>query len=178
MQTRITLVACFDDSSVKLIEENLKLLDNYELCKVPLHNSNREENDTLPYHITLSAWDIDKEDFIINKMENLEFNVINADFKFAQDRDLLYLKPKNEKLIRKLQSQAYNLLPTEKFDPKKYMLHSTMNINSDYNQIKQQSNILKDIDLNLNITEIRLYEIYPAKLVKSISGGYMNIIES
>lgn len=165
MQTRITLIACFDNKSIKEIEEKLKLLDGYKLCKVPLHTANREENDTLPFHITLSAWNIEKENFIVEKMNALQFAEKSVVFEFAYVGCLLYLKPVDESSIRNLQVQAYNLLPTEKYNPQEYMLHSTMNINSDCETIKKQCNLLKGIKLTLKIKEIRLYEIYPAKCV-------------
>ena len=49
-------------------------------CKVPFGviDGNREENDGLPYHFTISAWDEKNEDKVIEILNKLEFRPINV----------------------------------------------------------------------------------------------------
>ena len=63
MNERITFVSLFDNNNLAKIEYYTKQI-NEKLCKVPFGKNvdNREEVDTLPYHFTLSAWDISDED--------------------------------------------------------------------------------------------------------------------
>lgn len=59
MNERITFISMFDNNNLAKIENYTKIIDD-KLCKVPFVKTvdNREEADTLPYHFTLSAWDI------------------------------------------------------------------------------------------------------------------------
>ena len=74
MNERITLIAIFDDNSLEKIEFYTKQI-NEKLCKVPFGKNvnSREEVDTLPYHFTLSAWNISDEDNVIKKLSKVDF---------------------------------------------------------------------------------------------------------
>jgi len=174
MKKRITLVACFDSKSIDVINNSLQHINKTQLCKVPYHIENRIYNDTLPFHITLSAWDIDKKDIILEKLPSICFNKIKLEvvFDIIENSDkslLLYLKPVNQLQLRHLQRLAYDILPTNRYNPEKYLLHSTINISDNINQIREQLSSLSNIKLELVIDKICLFEIYPAKLITTQS---------
>lgn len=75
MNERITLVSLFDNNNLAKIEYYTKQI-NEKLCKVPFGKNvnNREEVDTLPYHFTLSAWDISDEENVINELSKITFS--------------------------------------------------------------------------------------------------------
>lgn len=68
MKYGLTLVACFDEESDQKIRETLNLIGDHRICKVPMKNGNRKDIDTLPFHSTLSAWKISKEEVIVKRM--------------------------------------------------------------------------------------------------------------
>ncbi len=74
MNERITFVSMFDNNNLAKIENYTKMIDD-KLCKVPFGKNvdNREEADTLPYHFTLSAWDILHEEKVINELSKIEY---------------------------------------------------------------------------------------------------------
>ncbi len=169
---RITLVACFDDESNKKIEQIVK---DYkaELCKVPYNIKNRFANDTLPYHITLSAWNEDKIEYITSKLKGFVGKKIKSNFVFnlmdsTIKGNILFLDLIDDTDLRKLQKRAFAILPTERYNPLTYKLHSTINID-DY----KDNNInlliqLKNKTLSLTINKVCLFEIYPAKLLYTV----------
>ena len=75
MNERITLVSLFNQSDLEKINNIIKVI-NEPLCKVPFGKNvdNRIKADTLPYHFTLSAWDISQENFILQELSNINFN--------------------------------------------------------------------------------------------------------
>ncbi len=169
---RITLVACFDEESNQKIENILTNL-NVKLCKVPFNIENRLENDTLPYHITLSAWNNDKSKEIISKLKTFNAKKIISDFVFnimdsTIKGNILFLDLKDEEKIKKLQKSAYDLLPTERYNPLTYQIHSTINIDENKANNIKLLNQLNNIILTLTINKICLFEIYPAKLLYSV----------
>lgn len=68
MNERITLVSLFSIEDLNKINNVIKNVTE-QLCKVPFIKNidNRESIDTLPYHFTLSAWNIKEKDFILKK---------------------------------------------------------------------------------------------------------------
>ena len=74
MNERITFISVFNDISLEKIEHYTKKI-NDKLCKVPFGKNvnNREEADTLPYHFTLSAWDISCEEKVIDELSKIEY---------------------------------------------------------------------------------------------------------
>lgn len=75
MNERITFISAFDDINLEKIEYYTMQINN-KLCKVPFCKSvdNREQADTLPYHFTLSAWDISYEEKVINELSKIEYS--------------------------------------------------------------------------------------------------------
>ena len=57
---RITFISIFDDINIEKIKYYIKQISD-KLCKVPFGKNvdNRIEVDTLPYHFTLSVWNIE-----------------------------------------------------------------------------------------------------------------------
>ena len=154
----ITFVACFDDESNQKIEEALKLIGNYRICKVPMKNGNRKDLDTLPFHSTISSWSIKEEQKIVEQIRRFfTFNSFSSDFRFVGKKTHICLEPIQEEPLRRLVTKAYNLMPRDRYIPNKYHLHSTININPDRDQIQEQLKILKKVTLNLKINEVRLF---------------------
>lgn len=77
MNERITFVSMFDNNNLAKIEYYTKQI-NENLCKVPFGKNvdNREEVDTLPYHFTLSAWDISNEENVIKELSKIDFDSV------------------------------------------------------------------------------------------------------
>ena len=75
MNERITLISLFNKNDLEKINNIIKIL-NEPLCKVPFGKNveDRIKVDTLPYHFTLSAWNIDEENFILQELSNINFN--------------------------------------------------------------------------------------------------------
>ena len=74
MNERITFISIFDDINIERIEYYIKQI-NEKLCKVPFGKNvdNRIEVDTLPYHFTLSAWNIEDKEKVKNTLSQIEF---------------------------------------------------------------------------------------------------------
>lgn len=74
MRERITLVSLFKDEDVEKIYRFFEKIDE-PLCKVPFGKGvvDRKTADTLPFYFTLSAWNLDMEDYLIPKLENVKF---------------------------------------------------------------------------------------------------------
>lgn len=177
MKYGLTLVACFDEESDQKIRETLKLIGDHRICKVPMKNGNRKDIDTLPFHSTLSAWKISKEEKIVKRIyESFNFQSFSSDFKIACKKTHYCLEPVQEDKLRQLQAQAYILEPVEKYCPETYHLHGTLNINPDQRLIKEQFMLFKDTILNLKIISVKLFEIYPAELVCTVDddGFHLN----
>jgi 2'-5' RNA ligase len=183
MTERITLVSLFD-------QENLIKINNFtnkikeKICKVPYGKNveDRYKADTLPYHFTLSAWNIDKEKFILQKLENIQFNkfkilVDSIDIMTGKENSfVLFFNVKTNDELKMLQNKIYNILPTEKYNPNDFKFHITIAIDKNYEKI---INIKEYLEKNfepfeLEVNSIGLYEIYPANLIKNISGGELN----
>ena len=75
MDDRITLISLFNTEDLNKINKVIKNVTE-PLCKVPYIKNidNRISIDTLPYHFTLSAWNIEEKDFILKKLSNIKFN--------------------------------------------------------------------------------------------------------
>ncbi len=74
MNERITLVSHFDEFSNNQIRKIINKLDeNNTLCKVPFGKNveNRYDVDTLPFHFTMSAWNIEDKENIISKLKQI-----------------------------------------------------------------------------------------------------------
>lgn len=179
MNDRITLVIpvskCMEDNINKLVTSV-----NVELCKVPFKKNikNRKLIDTLPFHITLCAWDKIKQKEIIEKLKDLEFNKFNIrvnkikikNSSIKKDCFVVYLAiEKNEQLIN-LQKQIYNLYPQSNYNPQNIDFHITMHIGENIQTIEYIKQSLEEnfVPFDFECEQIKLYEIYPAKSVYSM----------
>ncbi len=63
MNYRITLISLLSIEDLNKIDNVIKNVTE-PLCKVPYIKN----IDTLPYHFTLSAWNIEENDFILKKV--------------------------------------------------------------------------------------------------------------
>lgn len=175
MNERITFVSMFDNNNLAKIENYTKMIDD-KLCKVPFGKNvdNREEADTLPYHFTLSAWDILHEEKVINELSKIEYpklkilinniGIMNG----KENSYVLYFDIEKNEELKLLQSKIYQILPSEKYNPDNFNFHITIHIDKDYNKIDSMKEKLleKFIPFELEVDTFGLYEIYPAKLVK------------
>ena len=178
MNERITLVSLFNQSDLEKINNIIKVI-NEPLCKVPFGKNvdNRIKADTLPYHFTLSAWDISQENFILQELSNINFNSfkVNVDsieiMNGKENSYVLYFNIKVNNELKLLQERIYNILPSEKYNPNKFQFHITITIDKDYEKIIRIKNKLKEIFIpfDLEINSIGLFEIYPATLIKTMN---------
>lgn len=176
MNERITLVSLLTQDGLQKINSILKIV-NESLCKVPFGKNvdDRIKMDTLPYHFTISAWDINVEDFIIQKLSNINFNKfkVNVDsIKIMDGKEnsyVLYFDIKTSNELKLLQEKIYNVYPNEKYNPNKFQFHITITIDKDYEKIINIKEKLEKIFIpfDLEINSIGLFEIYPAKLIKT-----------
>ncbi len=174
MNERITLVGIFDKKNSEKITKMVSKT-NQKLCKVPFGKkvTNRYEVDTLPYHFTLSAWDISQKEEVLNKLSNLKLNKVNLAIdditimNGAENSYVLHFNIKPTRKLRTLQETIYNALPTQKYNPSHIKFHITIHIDKDLQktlEIKRQ--IEQDFtSFELKLDNIGLFEIYPAKLV-------------
>ncbi len=174
MNERITFVLTFDDRNTQKINFYTNKI-NEKLCKVPFgKNVDRTKADTLPYHITLSAWNIEEKSKVFDTLSQIEFPKLKVNINDVQIMNgkensyvLYFSVQKNEKL-KLLQSQIYQVLPSERYNPKDYNFHITIHIDKDYNKIISiKEKILQDFKpFEIETNTFNLYEIYPAKLIQ------------
>lgn len=175
MNERITFISMFDKEVLSNIEYYTKQI-NENLCKVPFGKNvgNREEVDTLPYHFTLSAWNISNEENVIKGLSKLAFPklrliVNNVEImKGKENSYVLYFSIEDNEELKLLQQKIYEILPSEKYNPNNFNFHITIHIDKDYNKIiSMKEKILQNfIPFEIEVDTFGLYEIYPAKLVK------------
>lgn len=179
MNERVTFISVLDKNNLKKIEFYTNQIEE-KLCKVPFGKNvdNREEADTLPYHFTLSAWNIDDKDIVIEGLETLEFPKIkilinNIGIMNGKENSyVLYFDIEVNKKLKLLQQKIYNILPTEKYNPDNFQFHITIHVDKNYNKIISiKEKILENfMPFELEIDTFGLYEIYPAKPVKIFKG--------
>lgn len=178
MNERITLISLFNQNNLEKINNIIKII-NEPLCKVPFGKNveNRTKADTLPYHFTLSAWNIDQEGFILQELSNIYFNsfMVNVDsieiMSGKENSYVLYFNIKANNELESLQKRIYNILPSKKYNPNKFQFHITITIDKDYEKIIRIKNKLEEIFIpfDLEINSIGLFEIYPATLIKTVN---------
>ena len=174
MNDRITLISLFNTEDLNKINKVIKNVSE-PLCKVPYIKNidNRISIDTLPYHFTLSAWNIEENDFILKRLSNIKFNsfkITVSSIEIVNGREnsyVLYFKIKENIELQNLQKQVYNILPVEKYNPNKSKFHITIHVDRDYDKIIKIKKELEQsfIPFELNVSSIGLFEIYPANLV-------------
>lgn len=183
MNQRITFISVFNDINLKKLEYYIKEINN-KLCKVQFGKNvdSREEADTLPYHFTLSAWDISYEDKVINELSRIEYpklKILINDIEIKNGKENSYVLcfsiQENEKL-KLLQQKIYDVLPSKNHNPNNSSFHITIHIDKDYAKINSMKEKLleKFVPFELEVDTFGLYEIYPAKLVKNFKGGRSN----
>lgn len=177
MNDRITLISHFTEKSYNQIEKIINKLDlNENICKVPFGKKvdSRYEVDTLPFHFTMCAWNIKDKENVILKLNQLNFSklkvkIIGLNIMDGKENShCLYFELENNKKLKKLQREIYNLCPSIKYNPDNFTFHITIHIDKDYEKIISIKNILeKDFkEVELLVDNFGLYEIYPAKLIK------------
>lgn len=178
MNDRITFISTFNQNSLEIIKNYTKDL-NEKLCKVPFGKnvSNREEADTLPFHFTLSAWNIKEKDNIITKLSQIRFSklaVLVNDIEIMKGKEnsyVLYFNIEENKSLKKLHQKIYEILPSEKYNPSTFKFHITIHIDKDYAKINSMKQKLLEnfTPFKLEVDTFALYQIYPAKIVKQFS---------
>lgn len=175
MNERITFISIFNKKSLEKIEYYTKQI-NDKTCKVPFGKNvdNRVEVATLPYHFTLSAWDIFYEAKVIDELSKIEYpklKILINDIQIMNGKEnsfVLCFSIEKSKELKLLQSKIYKMLPSEKYNPDNFNFHITIHIDKDCNKINSmKEKILKNfVSFELEVDTFGLYEIYPAKLVK------------
>ena len=178
MNKRITFISVFDDKNIEKIKHYIKKI-NEKLCKVPFGKNinDRELADTLPYHFTLSAWNIEDEENVNKALSQIEFPKIkifinNVEIMRGKENSyVLYFNIEENEKLKLLQKQIYCILPSERYNPENFKFHITIHIDKDYYKIiSMKKQILQNFKpFELEINTLGLYEIYPAKLVKQFN---------
>ena len=175
MPNRITLVGLINN---KRIKDYVKCFGN-ELCKVPFGkvNFSRKDADTLPFHFTLSAWNISLKQDVLGLLDRICFNSLKIsinDIKImygSENSYVLYFSIAENNDLKKLLEEIYKILPTKKYNPNVFQFHITIHIDKDLTKIEYMKNkLLRDfIPFDIQIDEYGLFEIYPAKEIKRYS---------
>lgn len=175
MNNRITLVSLFDSKNLNKVKQFTDIIKE-PLCKVPFGKKveSRIESDTLPYHFTLCAWNIENEENVIKQFSTLSFrnfkilvdgiSIMNG----KENSYVLYFNIKDNNELSNLLEKVYKVLPSEKYNPKNFKFHITITIDQDYEKILRIKNTLEQtfMPFELEVNEFGLFEIYPAELVK------------
>ena len=180
MNDRITLISLLSIEDLNKIDDVIRNVTE-PLCKVPYIKNidNRISIDTLPYHFTLSAWNIEENDFILKRLSNIKFNsfkITVSSIEVMNGREnsyVLYFKIRENRELKKLQERVYNILPVEKYNPNSFEFHITIHVDKDYDKIIKIKKELEQsfIPIELTVSSIGLFEIYPANLVKKINSN-------
>ena len=152
MNELITFISVFNDISLEKIEYYTKEI-NDKLCKVPFRKTvdNCEEADTLPYHFTLSAWNISYKEKVINELSKIEYpklKILINDIRIMNGKEnsyVLYFDIEKNEELKSLQSKIYQVLPSEKYNPENFNFHITIHIDKDYTKIiSMKENLLEN----------------------------------
>lgn len=174
MNERITLVSLLDKENLAKTYQLINPIQE-PLCKVSFGKNvaDRIKNDTLPYHFTLFSWNITKEKEILQFLETIKFTPLKIlidkiDIMSGnEDSYILYFNIAYSNELKELQTQIYNSYPYKYYTPNHFNFHITIHIDKDKKKIQQ---IKKEIETNfspleLEIRNLGLFEIYPAKLI-------------
>lgn len=172
---RLTFVGNLDNG-INTINSYLKLLPE-NLCKVPFNNNDdiRMQIDTLPYHFTLSAWDINQKEKVINVLSNINYSkfkitVNNINILYGKENSyVLCFSIEKSDILYLIQKDIYDKIPSGKYNPYYFEFHITIHIDKDYEKIiLMRDKLLKNfVPFEIDITKLELYEIYPAKVIQS-----------
>lgn len=180
MNERIALVTLFNQGGIEKINSFFQTIEE-PLCKIPFGKNvnDRIKVDTLPYHLTISAWDIEKKDEILKELAPINFPKFSIHVDSIQIMNgkensyVLYfnIEPNNE--LKLLHETIYSVLPSERHNPAHVHFHITITIEKDYEKIIR---IKKELEknftpFNLDINRLGLFSIYPANLIKIINSN-------
>lgn len=181
MHERITFVLTFNDKDTQKINSYTKNCPE-KLCKVPFGKNvdNRIEADTLPYHVTLSAWNIEDKERVNNALSQIKFpklkiKITNLEIMNGKENSyVLYFNIEKSEQLKLLQSKIYQVLPSKNYNPENFKFHITIHIDKDYNKIlAMKEKILETFKpFTLEVDAFKLYEIYPAELINQFN--YIN----
>ena len=129
MNERITFICEFDKINLQKIKHYSKQI-NEKLCKVPFGKNvdNRVEVDTLPFHFTLSAWNIVDEEKVKTELSKIEFSMLkicvdNVEIMNGKENSyVLYFNIQENNELKMLQEKIYKVLPSEKYNPENFNL--------------------------------------------------------
>lgn len=172
MNKRITCISMFNEESINKIENLVRSVD-IKLCKVPCFEENREENDTLPYHITLQSWSEVEKENAINisnkiKINKIKLYVNKLEIKNSKnDTYNLYLGIEENNELMDIYNQFYKITNNLKYNPKSFIPHITLHCDKNYNNIINIKNILeKNFEpFVVEFEEMGIFKIYPAEKV-------------
>ena len=177
MHERITCISYFKSAELEQINNLLKHIEE-PLCKVPFGKNveDRKKADTLPYHFTLSAWDIERKEEVLQALSKIAFHPFKIQIdkieirKGKENSFVLYFHiQKNQELVS-LHQKIYSLFPNEKYNPSHFTFHITITIDKDSEKIiRIKDELAKHFTpFELEVDELGLFEIYPAHLIKRI----------
>lgn len=177
MNERITLICTFDDNNNEKIKSIISQIDN-NLCKVPFGKNvpDRIKADTLPYHFTLIYWKNENEDFITKELMKINFpkikvHIDNIEIKKAAEESYeLFFHIKDDTKLRLLQQVLYENIPSKIYTPGSRSFHISIHADQDYEKIHlMKQKLMKTFKpFELEVENISLYTIYPAKLINNI----------
>jgi len=173
MKDRITLIALFNEVDITKIQQSITI-NRDELCKVPYIDglNDRKSVDTLPYHFTFCAWDVEYEKYIIEKLRKIKFTskeILIDGVDIIENKNssyILYLNAVVDEKIKSYQENIYNIMPVEKYDPKRINFHITIHVDKDYEKIKRIKEQIKFKPFSVKIDKVGLFKIYPAELIE------------
>jgi len=177
MNERVTCIALFNDESIEKINKLVEKLDA-PLCKVPYGKKvdDRLTCDSLPYHFTLCAWPIEKEEKVIETLKQMTFppfkilvekvNVIEGK---ENSLEVRFAVAPNDELYQ-LQSYLFERVKNSYYNPDTFHFHITIHCDKDHSKIlKMKDQLEKDFSpFEIEITKFGLFEIYPAHKVLEI----------
>lgn len=176
MNNRVTFVCTFDEESLLKLKKYINKL-GFNLCKVPFNKNipDRQKADTLPYHTTLSAWDISKKDVIMNELSQIELrqtNLLVNEVQIMRGKEgshVLYFGIDDNQELKHLQEEIYKRLPNEKYNPKNYKFHITIHIDKDCTMVEKMKELLMNNfePFYITVKAYKLYTIYPAIIIKN-----------
>lgn len=175
MNDRVTLVSLLDDKNLNKIKQCLDIIKE-PLCKVPFGKKveSRIEADTLPYHFTLCAWNIEDVENVIKQFSGVSFSnfkVLVDGISIMNGKEnsyVLYFNIKDNSNLNNILEKVYKVLPSEKYNPKNFKFHITITIDQDREKILRIKKTLEQnfVPFELEVNEFGLFEIWLAKLVK------------
>lgn len=178
MNERITFISVFDKENLEKIEVYTKCFTE-KLCKVPFGKKvgNRKNVDTLPYHFTISAWNICDEEKVKEQLSSkIKFPKLNVTVDSVQimsgkeNSYVLYFNIRSNEELKSLQKEIYQILPSGNYSPDKdFKFHITIHIDKNYNNILKIREAILDnfTPFDLEVDCYGLYEIYPALLIST-----------